>query len=300
VERLHDTVEIVVKPLGRHVQGIRDYAGATILGDGHVALILDVSGLATRAGLSISRVETMTRQAAAQSSQNGEMHSLLLFQNGPVETCALPIELVSRIERIRPAQIEHVGGRRTMQYRGASLPLVALRDVASVDDFSDEQRLAVIVFDKGSRPLGLLAAEPIDMVEAALSLDQMTLRQRGVAGSAVIRGRTTLMVDIFEVAEAVLPDAAQGQANFAAQEHGEAQPTATVLLAEDSDFFRSQIKRMIEAVGYRVLAAEDGQAAWELLDRHADEVQVVATDIEMPRMDGLSFTRQIRAESRFT
>ena len=71
-------------------------------------------------------------------------------------------------------------------------------------------------------------------------------------------------------------------------------------MADDSDFFRGQIQRLVEGVGCRVLAAEDGQAAWELLDQHAGEVDLVATDIEMPRLDGLALTRQIRADRRFS
>ncbi len=73
-----------------------------------------------------------------------------------------------------------------------------------------------------------------------------------------------------------------------------------MLLAEDSDFFRGQIKRLIEAVGYKVLAAEDGQAAWELLDHHAGEISVVTTDVDMPRLDGLGLTKRIRADPRFS
>ena len=47
------------------------------------------------------------------------------------------------------------------------------------------------------------------------------------------------------------------------------------------------------------MAAQDGQAAWEILDQHADEIDLLATDIEMPRLDGLSLTRRIRADGRF-
>ena len=119
----------------------------------------------------------------------------------------MPIEQVSRIERVRPAQIENLGGRRTMQYCGASLPLVTLHDAAAVGDFSDEQQLVVIVFERLGRPLGLLAAEPLDMVEAALNIDTVTLRQRGIGGSAVLKDRTILLLDIFELADTVLPEA---------------------------------------------------------------------------------------------
>lgn len=299
VEELHDTVEIVVKPLGRHFQNLREYAGATILGDGHVAVILDVAGLAGCAALSTATVEAVARQSAVLSTADGaELRSLLLFRNAPQEDCAVPLELVSRIERVRPQQIEYLGGRRTMQYRGASLPLVALHDTASVQELSGEQSWVVIVFEEAGRPLGLLAAEPLDMLESRITIDTATLRQPGVSGSAVLKGRTTLLLDIFELAETALPGWARQTPPPAVHHHATGQST-TVLLAEDSDFFRGQIQRLMEAVGYRVLAAEDGQAAWELLQDHAGEVSLVATDIEMPRLDGLALTRQIRADTRF-
>lgn len=297
VEELHDTVEIVVKPLGRHLKGLHDYAGATILGDGHVALILDVAGLAARAKLTAGTTEATVRQTVEASASAGELHSLLVFHNAPGETCAVPIEQVSRIERVRPAQIENLGGRRTMQYCGASLPLATLHDAAAVGDFSSEQQLVVIVFERLGRPLGLLAAEPLDMLEAALKIDTVTLRQRGVGGSAVLKDRTILLLDIFELADTVLPEA--GQSTAAVSFHDPQGDVPTVLVADDSDFFRGQIQRLVEAVGCKVLAAEDGQAAWEILDQHAGAVDLLATDVEMPRLDGLSLTRRIRADQRF-
>ncbi len=297
VDELHDTVEIVVKPLGRHLKGIPDYAGATILGDGRVAVILDVAGLAARVALTAGAAEALSRQEAADAA-SGERHSLLLFQNAPGEVCAVPIEQVSRIERVRTEQIEYLGGRRTMQHRGASLPVVTLHDAAAVGELTQEQRWVVIVFESMGQPLGLLAAEPLDMVEAALAIDTVTLRQPGVAGSAVLKNRTILILDIFDLAAAARPEWAQQLAPAAPM--GNATSVApTVLVADDSDFFRSQVQRLAEAVGCRVLAAEDGQAAWELLDQHAGDVCLVATDIEMPRLDGLALTRQIRADQRF-
>jgi two-component system chemotaxis sensor kinase CheA len=298
VEGLHDTVEIVVKPLGRHVKGLHDYAGATIMGDGRVAVILDVAGLASRVGLSADAAEAISRHVAAEAAAKGEMQALLLFHNAPAEICAVPIEQVSRIEHVRPEQIEYLGGRRTMQYRGASLPVVALHDTASVGELSEDQQWVVIVFERLGRPLGLLAARPMDMVEARLDIDTVTLRQRGIAGSTVLQGRTTLLLDIFELAGAARPECAQPEAPLLAgrDEPGKA---PTVLVADDSDFFRGQIQRLVEGVGCRVLAAADGQAAWDLLDQHAGEIALVATDVEMPRLDGLALTRQIRADQRF-
>jgi two-component system chemotaxis sensor kinase CheA len=298
VEELHDTVEIVVKPMGRHLKSLQDYAGATILGDGRVAVILDVAGVAARASLSAGKAESLSKRVIEEpGAPAGELHALLLFQNAPGENCAVPIEQVSRIEKIRPAQVENLGGRRTMQYCGASLPLVSLRDTATVGELSEDQRWVVIVFERMGRPVGLLAAEPLDMVEASLNVDTVTLRQRGIAGSAVLKDRTLLLLDIFELADSVEP--AAGRSAAAPTFNDTCGEAPTVLVADDSDFFRGQIQRLVEAVGCRVLAAEDGQAAWEILDQHAGEVDLVATDVEMPRLDGLALTRKIRGDGRF-
>ena len=296
VGELHDTVEIVVKPMGRHLQSLHEYAGATILGDGQVAVILDAAGLAARAGLTRAGNATRTHQVV-QEEVAGEAQSLLLFENAPGERCAVPIELVTRVERVKFNQVESIGGRRTMQYCGASLPLITLHDLAHVDELEQVQEWVVIVFERAGFPVGLLAAEPLDMLETRLSLDTVTLRQPGVAGSLLLRGQTTLMLDLFELTATVpgsSPEhAIRGSSIVTPQQSG------TVLVAEDSDFFRGQITRLIEAVGYKVLAAEDGQAAWEMLDRHAGEISVVTTDVEMPRLDGLGLTRRIRADERF-
>jgi two-component system chemotaxis sensor kinase CheA len=299
VADLHDTVEIVVKPMGRHLQGLVEYAGATILGDGQVAVILDVAGLAARAGLTRA-AHAVQAAEAVQEDAAGEMRSLLLFQNAPGEDCAVPIKLVTRVERVSAAQVENLGGRRTMQYGGASLPLVALHDVAAVDELVETQQWVVVVFDCAGQTIGLLAAEPLDMLETRVVMDTVTLRQPGVAGSALLRGRTTLMLDIFELANKVRPRKTESgtAAPASASEPAPASAT-TVLVAEDSDFFRGQIQRLIEGVGYTVMAAEDGQAAWEMLDRHADEISLVTTDIEMPRLDGLGLTKRIRGDARF-
>ena len=67
VDELHDTVEIVVKPLGRHLKGIPDYAGATILGDGRVAVILDVAGLAARVALTAGAADALPVRGPAET-----------------------------------------------------------------------------------------------------------------------------------------------------------------------------------------------------------------------------------------
>ena len=254
-DSFHDNEEIVVKPLGHHLKGLREYMGATILGDGTVLLILDITGLALKANLAAVSASARARQVAqdAERERLADLHSFLLFHNGPDEPCATPLETVLRVERIQPSQVEMAGGRRTMQYRGASLPLVTLADCARVRSLEDAKDLAVIVSQVRGREIGLLGAMPVDVIETKAVVDQMTHRQPGIVGSAIIRDRTTLVADLFELVDAAYPDwgAAETRANLAQA----ALARTPVLLAEDSDFFRAQVKKYLEEAGFQVFDA---------------------------------------------
>jgi two-component system chemotaxis sensor kinase CheA len=298
VDGFHDTEEIVVKPLGSHLKGLEEYAGATILGDGSVALIVDVAGLGVKANLDAVTRMAHAHQAAvhAQDDQFADSHALVLFHNSPDVLCAMPLDAVARIEHIVPRQVETIGGRRTMQYHGGLLPLVTLSDAAQVDPIDNDMKLAVMIANIRGHEVGLLGAMPVDVIETATQIDQTTHRQKGVAGSTIIHGRTALIVDLYELVDTVWPEWAEQQS--VAQPRSPGAAHSAVLLAEDSDFFRAQVFRFLTEDGYPVLAAPDGEAAWELLVKNLDKVRAVVTDIEMPRLDGLGLARRIRADKR--
>ncbi len=298
VGAFHETEEIVVKPLGCHLKRLVEYAGATILGDGTVALILDVAGLATKANLGVVSGTARARELseAAQQEKLSDTHALLLFHNSPEELCAIPLDTVLRIEHIRPEQVETRGARRTMQYRDGFLPLVTLADSAEVKTIVDTQDLAVMICRMRGREVGLLGAMPVDVVETNARIDQKSHRQKGIAGSAIIRDKTAFITDLFELVDAAWPEWAVEQA--AEQPHPTGTQSSAVLLAEDSDFFRAQVVRFLEEDGHAVLAAPDGEAAWETLLGNLEKVRMVITDIEMPRLNGIDLARRIRADER--
>jgi two-component system chemotaxis sensor kinase CheA len=109
VDSLHDSEEIVVKPLGRHMTDVHFLAGATVLGDGQVALILDITGVAGHIGLT-STDQNEATDAGYASGSVVEPIPPLLFTNHPDEQFGVPMNCVSRIERIRADQIETVAG----------------------------------------------------------------------------------------------------------------------------------------------------------------------------------------------
>jgi two-component system, chemotaxis family, sensor kinase CheA len=301
VDQLHDSVEIVVKPLGRHFKECHGYAGATIMGDGHVALILDVAGLGRLGDLSLSMAREkvqVTKEAEAGSGQ--DKLSLFVFRNTPQEYCAVPLDLVARVELIDAAEIEEVGGRRVIKYRGGTLPVFSLDQATNVGMLDVSGELIVIVFLMAGHEIGLLAKPPVDAIEVQVAIDNFTLKQPGISGSAVIGENTTLIVDIYELIQTVQPDwfAVRGTIEIAGDAGEVGVPH--LLLVEDSDFFRNQVKKFIEDDGYSVDVAEDGLVAWNMLDADPGRYDLVVTDIEMPKMDGFELSRRIRQDKRFS
>jgi two-component system, chemotaxis family, sensor kinase CheA len=173
---------------------------------------------------------------------------------------------------------------------------VTLSDAAAVKPIEEGQELVVIVFNARGREVGLLGAMPVDVIETRATVDSSTLRQTGIVGSTILRDRTVLLVELQEVVQMVYPEWGMATTGITS-ENGKAH---TVLLAEDSDFFRAQIKRFLSEDGYDVLEAPDGEAAWEVLLGNIEKIEVLVTDIEMPRLTGLELTQRIRADQRFT
>ena len=303
VDRLQDSEEIVIKPLGRHLQHCKGYAGATIMGDGRIALILDVANLARMARLtSIDGTDRAHEVAIAQEEAKRaqkDKQALLIFRNSETEQFGVPLNQVERIEKIKRSDIEDLGGKRVMQYREGSLSLVCVDDVASVQPLADQDDLLVIVFSIASQLIGLLAIGPIDAIEVATEIDGNTLRQPGIMGSVIIGKHTTMLVNVFEIVQTLHPEWFENREVFE-NGNGQEESPPTILIAEDSNFFRNQVKGYMTEAGYNVIEGEDGQVAWEILQQNADIVSMVVTDIEMPNMNGFELTQIIRNDPRFS
>jgi two-component system chemotaxis sensor kinase CheA len=118
--------------------------------------------------------------------------------------------------------------------------------------------------------------------------------QKGISGSTIIRDKTVLLTDVYELVDEVYPE----WGGSTEKKPDKEESSVTLLLAEDSDFFRAQVRRYLEEGGYEVLDAPDGQDAWELLLKNVGKVRAVVTDIEMPRLTGLGLTQRIRSDPR--
>lgn len=292
VDKLHESEEIVVKPLGRHFSHCSCYAGATILGDGQVALILDVIGVMRSMKLAevsnSSNIEQLEAERAANRLSQGDIQSFLLFRAAEHEQFAVPLSLVSRIELIEADRIECTGGRSSVQYRGGSLPLLTLDQVAHVSALPEQSSYFVIVFAVNGKEIGLQVSHIVDVLEAGSDFDEVTFRQPGIIGSSIMAGATTLLVDLYGIVKATAPEWLERP------ERLKRLGPLKVLIADDSPFYLRQITQFAKDAGFDVVQASNGKEALLALEREGRSIDAVLTDVEMPLMDGLEFTRQAR------
>jgi len=203
VDEINDTEEIVVKPLSKQLKSVNTYAGATIMGDGKVALILDVLGLAQRANV-VSEVRDRTLgekdgKPSTEAADGLQRNAVLLFQCGENGRMAIDLALVARLEEFSRDSVEIAADQEVVQYRGQIMPLVRVSGVLESKRRkimeNDQESLHVVVYTHQGRSIGLVVDRILDIVEEAFAINAQSGR-KGILGSAVIQKRVTDIVDV--------------------------------------------------------------------------------------------------------
>ncbi len=274
VDGINDTQEIVVKPLGKQLKGLTLYAGATIMGDGRVALILDVLGIGQRSGVLLTEFQEQAR-ASGQQKVDLELtqQRLLLFRAGTFTRLAVPLALVARLEEFPKSAIEHAGGGEVVQYRDRILPLVSLQSVLEPHSSGPDQApdpVQVVVFNDGESSVGMVVDEILDVTEETVTVRQSSERT-GLLGAAVVGKQVTDFLDLHEVIRAA-------GGNWFQDTEGRADPRR-ILVADGSAFSRGVVRCGLEMAGYVVLEAANLDEALSKLEQKPASLVLAALDL---------------------
>jgi two-component system chemotaxis sensor kinase CheA len=204
VDEVLDTEEIVVKPMGRQIKNIPAFAGATIMGDGRVALIIDVMGLAQESGvIAQSRDRSAGETHTTTVEELASTQPMLVLGVGSTSRAAIPLSAVDRLEEFARDIIESTGGKDVVQYRGSILPLAYVSQILNVPSSSDEvDVLEVVVHTSNGTSVGIVCDSIVDIIDESFNL-QATDSRPGVTGVAVIDGRVTDVLDVDFIADSV-------------------------------------------------------------------------------------------------
>jgi two-component system chemotaxis sensor kinase CheA len=205
VDQINDTEEIVVKPLRKQLKTVKTFAGSSIMGDGKVALILDVLGLAQRASVVTETRDRSLTEKVADSSTAVEKQTFLLFAGPGDSRMAIPLSTLARLEEFPMAQVEMSGSQWVTQYRGQILPLIRLSVVLEerrnklralqAPPTLDPGPIQVLVLQHEGRSFGLVVERILDLVEDRADVRSPATRA-AVLYSVVIGDRVTELLNI--------------------------------------------------------------------------------------------------------
>src|SRR5258706_1349853 len=206
VDQINDTEEIVVKPLRKQLKTVKIFAGSSIMGDGRVALILDVLGLAQHAGvITETRDRALTEKATTAAGARADKQTFLLFAGPGDSRMAIPLSNLARLEEFPVAQVEMSGSQWVTQYRGQILPLIRLDVVleersnklraSQAPPTLDSVPIQVLVLNHDGRSLRLVVARVLDIIEDQANIKSAANRA-AVLYSVVLGNRVTELLDI--------------------------------------------------------------------------------------------------------
>jgi len=281
VDQVHDTEEIVVKPLSTLLRGIRSYSGATILGDGSVVMILDPNGLADALGAHREREDAQAAQqlAALETDET----RLIVFRAGADDLKAAPLELITRLEEIEVSKLEKADGRRVVQFRGQLMPVM---HIAGEYAYKDSGKQPILVFMNEGSSFGLAVDQIVDIVQERVTLD-LAADRPGVIGAAVLKGAVTEIIDIGHYL-------AQMQGDWRPNRRG-ALPKASILLLDPSSFSRGLLTPLLQAAGYSVTHAASPEAARALAGSGA-RFDVVLADLDADPDGAAAFAEELQTD----
>lgn len=201
VDEIKDIEEIVVKPLSLFIKNCKCFSGATIMGDGRVAMILDAAGIITTSNLSFSEIhanDQKRRNSGPLETNTGtqQSQSILLFSNAPNEVFAMPLASILRLEKIQMSSIEKIGQQQFLPYQGKSMALIFLHEQLPVTpmEYTLEEAYLIIPND-GNGSVGIIASSILDAMDLVVKLEPSLKNHPGIMGSAVINNHITLFIN---------------------------------------------------------------------------------------------------------
>ena len=315
VDEIEDSVDIVVKSLPQFLKEIRVFSGASIMGDGTVALTVDVMGIFEKAGFVTEHIDAnhnLSDNKTTHNNYKSENCEILLIDVGAPESYAIPLAVVSRIEEFESSKFEHSGEQKVIRYRNALLPIFSLPDFLHLPFSKKEKReskkIPVVVIKRGHDLYGIEVFEIQDIIEVNSNINQMVRDRPGILGTIIVKDSVLVMVDILGMIDSLKhklnitkKNSPELLEDIKTHKNLENKKNFRILVVEDSAFFRNHIRQILEEEGFGVEVACDGHDAFcKLESAPKNHFQLILSDIEMPVLNGYEFARKVTASKEFS
>jgi two-component system chemotaxis sensor kinase CheA len=262
VDKVQDHEELVIKPAAPALMATGLYAGTTLADDGRPVLLLDPAGIASRAGISLERIESEEQPALA--SDRAGIQALLLRSLAGGDR-VIPLSAVERIEEVPAGSVQHRAGRLHVLIGDRILPL------EGADGEVPEDKLKVLRLSDGVSQIGYAFAEVIDTVTIASEIVPATVPGE-IAGVVLVDGRQVEMIDLHWLfaRHAGMPPPVQ-------------RPVCAMPAGDP--WMETILRPIVESAGYRVVAGSSSEAGEaELVILGEDEPEVANGSARVVRL----------------
>jgi len=204
VDEVLNMQEVVVKPLGPLLKDVKDFAGATILGNGRVALILDIDGIAIQSGM-VAKIQSRPLNAESIQEQSSEEDvAMLSFELEGQSRLAIYLENVERLEMISPKQVQRNGNRNVIQYGKEIMHLLYLDHYIEgakkgKSSLTEDEVIPVIVHYNNGLPVGLVVSQVHDIIHVSKNLHEANPPQKGLLGCVSLNDQVINVIDLQEI-----------------------------------------------------------------------------------------------------
>jgi two-component system chemotaxis sensor kinase CheA len=287
VDRVQGIEEIVVRPSPALIKGSTVFAGHTVLGDGRVVMLLDIPGVVARMGLRFADTDhdPAKRPRALRTGQQ-----MVMFEGAPGEHFAIPLMMISLIEKIPASAIRRIGSKEFYQLKHETVPLLRLDKHLDVSPLTASEAYHLLLPAHVSHPIGILAGADLRVIDVAERFDGRVENRNGLIGTFVHDDKLVMLLDIYGLFATAAPEHYQADAR-------RFEGKVRVLLAEDTMFFCKLMQQYLKHPGLELTVVYDGQQAWDLLSRKHERFDLILSDIEMPNMNGFDLVRNIKSHS---
>ncbi|OQA59098.1 MAG: chemotaxis protein CheA [Euryarchaeota archaeon ADurb.Bin294] len=210
----------------------------------------------------------------------------------------VPVQQILQVIRVPPDQERKKNVRQMIHYKGEMLPIIRLSEALKVLDFGTDdpsKEIPVLIVAYGAGKIAYAVDEVIQVQEIVVRpLGTQLRRVKKITGAAVLGdGKLALVLDPPELIQEGLRLSGQAPAPLPPRK-----TSGKVLIVEDSVTSRALLRRTLENAGFQVTTASDGMEAFSILLE--EEVDIVVSDVDMPRMNGFSLTEKIRNDERLS
>ena len=298
VDEIHDSEEIMLKPLSKAIGHCLLYSGMTVLGDGKIAMIIDTDGLKNAANISFKEYSVKKIAELKDHDKVLQEKLLLLFKASGNEVLGLDMSLISRVQKSNTDNFIKVGSKYYFKHNNENIRVIRPEYYIPISNNKCKKKNVYVIIPKDlSYATAIIAEEILDTVSADFAISQICGKGLALCGSKFIKDQLITLLNLPELLQLVTPNYNRLCSNQALARKKVANQKIKILVVEDTQVFAKALKNILEQEGYQAVLAQNGLEGLALLQK--DNFNLIISDIEMPKMDGLEFIKSVRAKDKF-